>query len=263
MHHVIKEITSQANPSVKRWKTLLTGRGIAKNNLAIVSGKRIVTEVVASHYELIQSCLISSQTGEVLPELPAGVKIYRLAGQIFREIDCFGTGFPLLIVRRQEIEPFPSSGVRTPLILLVPFQDPSNLGAVIRSAAAFGVTNIVLLAEAASPYHPKSIRASGGAVFNVRFYRGPSIREVDIPGVPIVGLSKDGVPLESYTFPNQCALLPGIEGPGLPDLPGIRDTVAIPMSPGVESLNAAVATSIALYAWRLKRKGRSRPARSR
>jgi tRNA G18 (ribose-2'-O)-methylase SpoU len=181
--------------------------------------------------------------------LPSGVKTYRLESALFNELDTFGTDYPLLVVKVPEI-PLYDSSIRTPpLLLLVPFQDPSNVGAVIRSAVAFDLTTIMLLDEAASPYHPKSIRASGGYVFAASFVRGPSIRSIDIPGIPVIGLSSSGVPMSSFTFPEPCALLPGIEGPGLPDAPWLTEKVAIPISPRVESLNAAVATAIALYAW--------------
>ncbi len=248
------EITSSSNPSLKLWRSLQSARGIKRYRLAIVSGERIITELLRSHPGDIQAGLISSRWQGELPELPGSVKLFRLEDALFRELDLFGTHYPLLVVRVPEIEPFHPSGTPAPLTLFLPFQDPANLGAVIRSAAAFEVPAIVLLEEAAFPYHPKSIRASGGSVFSVKLHRGPSIHEVKFPGVPLIGLSPDGTPLDAFTFPSPCALLPGIEGPGLPDLPGLAARLAIPMSPSVESLNATVAVSIALYEWRKQQK---------
>jgi len=188
-----------------------------------------------------------------IPGLPPGAPIYRLESPLFRELDTFGTDYPLLIVKVPEIPKYDKTTKTPSLLLLVPFQDPSNVGAVIRSAVAFDLTTIMLLDEAASPYHPKSIRASGGYVFAASFVRGQSIQSVDLSGIPVIGLSSRGVPLSSFTFPEPCALLPGIEGPGLPDASWLAETVAVPISPRVESLNAAVATAIALYSWHEKR----------
>ena len=56
--------------------------------------------------------------------------------------------------------------------------------------------------------------------------------------------------LQETVFPPSFALLPGVEGPGLPDHIAKEHRVSIPMKPGVESLNAATATAIALYEWR-------------
>ena len=129
----------------------------------------------------------------------------------------------------------------------MPFQDPENVGAVIRSAVAFGAAEIVLLAEAANPFHPKSVRASGGAVFRANLLEGPSIQ--DLPDdLPVVPLSKEGKRISDFKFPAKFALLPGIEGPGLPDR-FRRSGVAIPISPEVESLNAVAATAVALFTW--------------
>ena len=65
--------------------------------------------------------------------------------------------------------------------LFVPFQDPENVGAVIRSAAAFGVARVVLLREAAHPFHPRSSRAAGPALFQVPLQVGPAAGRT--PGV--------------------------------------------------------------------------------
>ena len=91
-----------------------------------------------------------------------------------------GRRSPLLLVRVPEIPewsadaPWPEG-----CTLFVPFQDPENVGAVIRSAAAFGVARVVLLREAAHPFHPKAARAAGTALFQVAAGTGP----VD-PGPP-------------------------------------------------------------------------------
>ena len=67
---------------------------------------------------------------------------------------------------------------------------------------------------------------------------------------PVVALSSDGVPVSRFRFPGTCALLPGVEGPGMPGDIETDYTVSIPMAPDIESLNAAVAVSIVLYEYR-------------
>ncbi len=129
-------------------------------------------------------------------------------------------------------------------------QNPENIGSVVRSAAAFRVSRIVLLKEAAHPFHPKAMRAAGTALLTTTFQRGPSIQDLTITGVPLFALDAGGKPLRSIQFPESFALLPGIEGPGIPDHVDGRKRISIPMEPGVESLNAATATAIALYEWR-------------
>lgn len=131
---------------------------------------------------------------------------------------------------------------------MVPFQDPENVGAVIRSAMAFHVDRIVMLAESANPFHPKAVRTSAGAVFSAPIVQGPCLSEIP-PDLPMVALSSTGQSLVDLRFPPSFCLLAGMEGPGLPA--ELRPhAVAIPMAAGVESLNAAVAVGIALYEWR-------------
>ena len=142
--------------------------------------------------------------------------------------------------------------------LLVPFQDPENVGAVIRTAAALAVDRIIMLSESANPFHPKAVRASAGTVLSAPLLQGPALAELP-PHLPVVTLSASGRPIDQSPFPESCFLLPGMEGPGLP--PQWRvNAVAIPMAPGVESLNAAVATAIALYEWRQQKLRRSKHA---
>ncbi len=245
----VVEITSASNASFREWKTLLSGRGIRKNGLALVSGEKIISEVLSLKPEIVRAWIgaprLADAPGSLMPEIPR----YRLDRELFRELDVHGTDYPLLLVGIPPIRTL-EAGLSEGVMLLIPFQDPANVGAVIRSAAAFGVRTVVLLREAANPYHPKSIRAAGAAVFLTSFVEGPSISGLpDLP-LPVVALSAEGEDLYDFPFPERFALLPGVEGPGLPE--GIEPDflIRIPMEADVESLNAAVATSIALYEWR-------------
>lgn len=70
--------------------------------------------------------------------------------------------------------------------------------------------------------------------------------------MPLIALSPRGKNINKYLFPSTFGLLPGLEGPGHPAGLGDISEVRIPMEPGVESLNAAMATGIALYLWRTR-----------
>ena len=104
---------------------------------------------------------------------------------------------------------------------VIPFQDPLNVGSAVRSAAGFGVTKIILTSDAANPFHPKSIRASSGAVFEIEFMRGPALNEIfsiaEKSGIEILALDKNGRNISDVEFPSKFILIPGVEGPGLPE----------------------------------------------
>jgi tRNA G18 (ribose-2'-O)-methylase SpoU len=72
---------------------------------------------------------------------------------------------------------------------------------------------------------------------------------------PLIALATEGPDLESEPFPATFGLVPGVEGPGLPAQLRAGPRRRIPIAPGVESLNAATATAIALYAWSRQRAG--------
>jgi len=243
-------IESAQNPRYKNLRRLLTARGIREEEAAIASGVRLTAELLTRLPDRVLATIGSTRHEEV----PGAREVLHLAPPLFRELDVLGTDHPLLVVRAPRPEPWsPAEGFGPGATLLVPFQDPENVGTVIRSAAAFGVTEIVLLAEAASPFLPRAIRASAGASFTARLRSGPSLAALD-PGSGVTPLSAEGTPLPEFVFPGRFALLPGLEGPGLP--PAWRQgAVAVPTTGEVESLNAATATAIVLHAWRARAGG--------
>lgn len=246
------DISSPDNARFKLWKSLLGSRGIKRHGKALVSGTKIVPELMRIRPEIVEGCLYCARAALPEPHFLTELPQFRLKNELFRELDVHGTGYPLLLVKIPDIPEFDPGSVHANLSLLIPFQDPVNVGAVIRSAAAFGIRSVVLLKEAAHPYHTKSIRAGGTAVFLVSYSSGPSIHDIhDLP-FPVVALSSDGIPVGSFRFPGTCALLPGVEGPGMPDDIAPDYTVSVPIEPDIESLNAAVAVSIVLYEFRKK-----------
>jgi 16S rRNA (guanine527-N7)-methyltransferase len=246
--NLVRIIESENNETYRDLKKLLTPRGIRKQLQALVFGQKQVCETLAG---LPEKCVAWISRGDQTPPpdgSPRHLMWYQLAPTLYETLDTFGTSYPIVLVRIEQIPKWtPSDGLPEGCTLFVPFQDPENVGAVIRTAVAFGAAGIILLAEAANPYHPKSVRASGGVVFMANLLEGPPIK--DLPeDLPVVPLSKEGKRISDFKFPAKFGLLPGIEGPGLPDR-FRKAAVSIPISSRVESLNAGVATAIALFEW--------------
>lgn len=141
------------------------------------------------------------------------------------------------------------------LVALDSVTDPRNLGAVVRSAAAFGVHGVVIPERRAAGMTASAWKTSAGAAARVPVARATNLtrqlRDYQDAGLTVAGLDADGAvaigALDVATEP--IVLVVGSEGKGLSRL--VRDTcdvlVRIPMAATSESLNAGVAASIALY----------------
>ncbi len=246
-----RRIDSPHNALFKSLRKLVSGRGVKRAESLLVSGPKVVRDLLGSRPELCEAWI--SAPGQ--PEPPEGPAVwYQLAPALFNVLDVFGTHAPLLLVHAPAVEPWRvEDGIGDGCTLFVPFQDPENVGAVIRTAVAFGVMEVIVLKEGGYPFHPRAVRASGGAVFQAMLRSGPPL--ADLPAeLPLVPLSAEGSDVSTFVFPGRFGLVPGIEGPGLPAAMR-RQAISIPISSQVESLNAATATAIALYVWAQGRKG--------
>ena len=141
------------------------------------------------------------------------------------------------------------------IVLLESVRDPSNIGAIIRSAAAIGIDRLILSGDCADIYHPKAVRASMGTIFSQRIDRTDSlvetVRTLRESGrrVYAAALDENAHRLgELETLVGDCVVI-GNEGHGLSEeiLSACSGKVYIPMSPRAESFNAAVAASILMW----------------
>lgn len=281
-------IESKDNKHFKEFKKLTSVDGVRKYGKVIVSGKKLIKEIIQSAAQSSIALIIYERYVDDDAEINTIIKSFSDAGlfyilkkHLYNELDSFNTSAPLLVFKTPEIPEWDFS-LAEGCNLLIPFQDPLNVGAVIRSAAGFGVKKIIMLKEAAHPFHPRTIKASAGAVLKysnlpspgwagsfpsslggrrlrgggtslIGIFKGPSINDLkttcDKHKLKIIALDMAGVPISSYSFPERFLLLPGLEGQGVPEK--LKSTsISIPISESIESLNAAVATSISLFYWK-------------
>ncbi|HEV2415479.1 MAG TPA: RNA methyltransferase [Candidatus Dormibacteraeota bacterium] len=132
---------------------------------------------------------------------------------------------------------------RWPLVVLDRIQDPGNVGAIARTAAAAGAPALVALAGTADPYGPKAVRASAGNVFRLRVAHA---QWKDLAGLDGYGAAATGgAPLAEAPIESAGMIVLGSEAHGLSrqDL----KLVTVPLHEGVESLNVAAAAAVILF----------------
>lgn len=150
-----------------------------------------------------------------------------------------------------------------PLILILEkLQDPGNLGTIIRTAEAAGVTGIILSKDCADIYNPKTVRSTMGAVFRMKIYVSEDIlkdiERIKDKGVKVYAMHLSGSEFYEKDFTKGTAFLIGNEGNGLsPEVSAAADEMMrIPMMGKVESLNAAISASVVSYEALRQRRGK-------
>lgn len=138
-----------------------------------------------------------------------------------------------------------------PTVVLDRLQDAGNVGSILRSAAAFGFTQIAALKGTALLWSPKVLRAGMGAHFGLRLVEGLSVGELAALQVPLLATSShEGEWLHRARLPWPCAWVLGHEGQGVDAALAARARMALRIAQpgGEESLNVAAAAAICLHA---------------
>jgi TrmH family RNA methyltransferase len=157
-----------------------------------------------------------------------------------------------------------------PLVLvLAGLQDPGNVGAIVRAAAAFGASGVVAIEGSANPFGWKALRGAMGGTFRLPVAARGTLSEVldsaTELGVRLVAaVPRGGTPLPQLDLRAPTAIVLGGEGAGVPQatMAAVHETVTIPMQPPVESLNVAIAAALILYEATRQRQSASARARS-
>ena len=255
------EIQSKTNEHFRRWCDLSSARGIKKNGEFILMGEKLILEFLenAANFKIKAEIIcegLSPLRHEKLRGAASNVRVYKLSKTLFNEVDVVGTHFNLLVLEVPEITVL-GAGAAQGLEIVAPLGDPANLGALARSALAFNAQKMILTEESCNPFHPKAIKASAGALLQLPLVR-VALKFADFiaQNEDIYALDMIGEGVDRFPWPRDIRLAIGEEGPGFGALQGLKK-LRVPTQ-GVESLNATVAASIALYSyqvWNAKKPG--------
>ncbi len=254
---------------LKDLATLARRKGRRQHGQFLVEGVRSVEAAVQAGAPLVE-VLVAEDLGnprvQALAER-ADVPVHRVpAHELAKVGDARSSQGVVAVARSVVTDAAPAEG---PVLLLDGVQDPGNVGALVRTAAWFGVAAVVLDHASADPESPKAVRASMGGIWDLKLSRVPSLVPVlealGQSGTSAWGADLSGTPAHRWSPSANAALVMGSEAHGLsePVAAWLRQRppaggrfVCIesgrgeaPPSRGVESLNVAVAGGVLLARW--------------
>jgi len=257
----IESITSRNNRWLARFRAALR-RGPLDDGCVGLEGFHLVEEALRSQLP-IEAILVSLSAApyfdRLASQLDSSTRLLRTSDRLFSAVAATETPQGIAALVHPRIASFDDLVRGLPLVLvLVGLQDPGNVGAILRSAEAFGATGVITSSAGslgtAHPYSPKALRASAGSALRLPLLPGLSI-SIALTQLRVVGLRLFAASVSEGTSPatadlrSPAALLIGNEGSGLP--PEVERScdarLRISLAPGVDSLNAAIAASVLLY----------------
>lgn len=245
-------IDSLSNPRIKHLKKM---QRKPENGTWMIEGWKLFQDAILSGIQLQEIYV----THEALQDrtkaraiLKASCPVFVLSQSLMNKVSSLETAPGVFAVGLSEPQPADPTPERLG-VCLFSIRDPGNFGAIVRSAEAAGCDKAAYTSDCVTPHHTKVVRASMGSVFRV-----PLVEISDInsaletllgKGVCVYALVPESAPpLFDVTPRGPSVVLIGSEAHGLPpNLPSGVTAVSIPMAGKVESLNAAMAATVALY----------------
>ncbi len=238
-----------------------------------IYGKHALREALTQRPEIVQKIFLSPQFDDatLLQSITKSrISVFTLkTKELESEVgsDTSHQGVIALIDPERIMVPFETFlerldvGAHPGLVILDEVHDPQNVGAVIRSAAAFGISGVLFPEHNQAQITGSVVKVSAGMAFRIPLVRignvNQTIRILKEKGFWIYGLDMQGTPVIEETFAKPSAFILGNEAKGirektleLCDIP-----LSIPMHPRTESLNAATAAAIVMYQWSAHHQG--------
>ena len=264
-------VQSAQNSRLKELRRALANPGRNESGLVGIEGPILLAEALRAGLRV--GCVFVAQGSERLLEamsLPASLEVLAMTRELLDS--ALATETPQLVAALVEPPDWTWAHVLPPqrrrpvagdpevhkasaalIVVLAGLQDPGNLGTILRSAEAFGADGVLCLEGTVSAWNPKAVRASAGSVFRMPVLQvdtADAMTQLHEAGVRILATTVKGATrADVMDLAEPVALLIGNEGNGVPvELAAKSDgAVTIPCPGPVESLNAAVATSVLLY----------------
>lgn len=251
-----KHITSIHNPLVKELALLKTSKGRKKYGLFAAEGLRICSTLIASKSNLVHLYCTSTLLNEAISIAPQE-RIIIVSDPVMQKISSSKNPSGLYGTFSLPQKPDPSS--LTSGIVLAEIQDPGNMGTLIRSSIAFGKKSVVII-QGVDPFCPKVVQASAGTIADAIIFRWSwqELVRYKKEFLLVALVAKGGKNIaDSMINADKSLLVVGNEAHGINDTwqEQCDELISLSMPGNVESLNAAIAGSIALYYQCIIKKG--------
>lgn len=259
-----REIESLDDPALAPYRSMRRSAAHEALGIFIAEGNKVVHRLLADKRFGVVSLLVTPEhVAEYTPLLdarPEQIDLFVASRQLLEQL--IGFVFAQGVLAIGKIPPQPAldsvlANSSRPLLLgaIDALANSENVGAIIRTCAAFGVHALMVGETCASPWLRRSVRASMGNIFQLPIIETASLthtlRELRASGIHVVAAHPhvDGRTLTQARFTGDCCIVMGSEGTGIrPEvLAGCDEAVAIRMPPTVDSLNVTIATSVFLY----------------
>lgn len=252
--HSSEIITSEKNQMVKLVKALLTqSRQRKKLQQTVIEGIHLIDSAMRIDYPFVQIIVAeSAQTNievqHILSRLPTYTPVLTVADSLYKSIRSLGTGIDIMAVIT--IPSRTLSVIDHDCLILNDVQDSGNVGTLLRTAAAVGISTVVCTPATAQAWSPKTLRAGMGAQFALTIYEGIMVSEIlaNVKAPLLATSSHIDTLIYQHDLSNPVAWVMGHEGKGVCDeLMQSATPIALPQPNGQESLNVAIAGSLCLY----------------